>query len=56
MKPNRYSASGLNRRVLLSAFAALPTLIGPLRSTSALAQAPSIPVVRWSGHSAMYTQ
>lgn len=43
MKPNRYSASGLNRRVLLSAFAALPTLIGPLRSISALAQTDPLP-------------
>ena len=34
------SVRGLSRRVLLSALAALPALIGPLRSTSASAQAP----------------
>ena len=43
MKPNRFSAYGLNRRVLLSTLAALPTLIGVLRPTSVLAQTDPLP-------------
>jgi len=35
--------SGLNRRLLLSAFAALPTLIGPLGGRSARAQTDALP-------------
>jgi phosphoglycolate phosphatase-like HAD superfamily hydrolase len=43
MKSNRLSAYGLNRRVLLSTLAALPTLVGVLRSTSTLAQSDPLP-------------
>jgi hypothetical protein len=43
MNPNPSSAHGLSRRVLLSALAGLPALLGPLRSTPASAQADRLP-------------
>jgi hypothetical protein len=46
MTSNPFSAYGLNRRVLLSALAALPTMVGVLRSTSALAQ--TVPLPSWN--------
>jgi phosphoserine phosphatase len=46
MKPSQFSGNGLNRRLLLSALAMLPTLIGPLRPTSAQAQ--SDPLASWN--------
>ncbi len=46
MNPSQFSGNGLNRRLLLSALAMLPTLIGPLRPTSAQAQ--SDPLASWS--------
>ncbi len=46
MKPNRVSAYGLNRRVLLSTLAVLPTLVG-VRSSPARAQAQTDPLPSW---------
>jgi haloacid dehalogenase-like hydrolase len=43
MKSNRLSRHGVSRRVLLSTMAALPALIGPLRSTAAVAQTDQLP-------------
>jgi hypothetical protein len=43
MKPIQSFTTGLNRRLLLSAFAALPTLIGPLGGRSARAQTDALP-------------
>ena len=47
MKPT-VSSINLSRRVLLSALAALPALIGPLRSTSASAQAQTDRLPSWN--------
>jgi phosphoserine phosphatase len=43
MKPIPSSSSSFSRRVLLSTLAVLPTLTGPLRPTTALAQADELP-------------
>src|SRR5215510_10114939 len=43
MKHSNSFSTGFTRRLLLSTFAALPTLIGPLRATSAQAQADPLP-------------
>jgi phosphoserine phosphatase len=40
--------SGISRRLMLSTLAALPTLIGPLQTTSASAQARSDPLPSWN--------
>jgi phosphoglycolate phosphatase-like HAD superfamily hydrolase len=48
MKSIRSSSTNLTRRVLLSALAALPTLIGPLRPMSARAQAQTDPLPSWN--------
>lgn len=42
-KPSRLSRRGLSRRTLLSTLAAIPTLIGPLRPTPALAETDQLP-------------
>ncbi len=47
MNPNSPSVRGLSRRILLSALAAAPAVIGPLRSTSASAQGAD-PLPSWN--------
>jgi len=47
MNPNSSYLRGLSRRVLLSALAVAPAVIGPLRSTSALAQGAD-PLPSWN--------
>ena len=47
MHPNAPSVPGLSRRILLSALAVAPAIIGPLRSTSALAQG-NDPLPSWN--------
>jgi hypothetical protein len=48
MNRNRFSAYGLNRRVLLSALAVLPTFVGPLRPISAQAQVQTDALASWN--------
>jgi len=43
MKSNQFSHRGISRRVLLSTMAALPAFIGPLRSSTAVAQTDPLP-------------
>ena len=47
MDPNSSYLRGLSRRVLLSALAVAPAVIGPLRSTSASAQGAD-PLPSWN--------
>ena len=47
LKPNQFSASGLNRRALLSSLAVLPTLVG-LRPISARAQGQTDALPSWN--------